>query len=163
MSTLFGSVGVEGLPLPAPEVVERLQRIDPSLGIFWNHHEKCWCLSFQWREQDPRRAMIQNGEMHPDDDFDVIGYAPAEMRLEDAYALLERNLKHTSKDYAKGLLANIHQWNADKKAELEAPIVGEAMNEIEVFGGKLFANATDRTSVKVYQNAGRKSKKATKE
>lgn len=157
MSALFGGVGLEGLPVPAPEVVERLKRIDPNLGIFWNNYIKCWCLSWTWLDSDPRREMVQKGEMSPDDAFDVIGFAPAEMRLDDAYALLERNLKQTSKPYAQHLLQNIHQWNAERKAEIEAPVMEQAMNEIEVFGSKLFEKS-GASAPKVYQS-GRKTKK----
>jgi hypothetical protein len=152
MTTLFASVGLQGMPTPAPEVVERLTRIDSHLGIRWIHELKCWAMTWTWKDTDPRRQMIQAGEMSPADAWDAIGYAPAEMPIEDAFAMLERNLRVCDRDYGKQLIDNIHNWNKARSESIVEDTIGEQLNEIEVRGARLF-ESTGASVPKVY-NAG---------
>ena len=152
MSTLFGGVGLAGLPIPSPEVVARLKQVDRHIGIRWMHSMKCWMLTWEWKENDPRREMIQKQEMHPDDAFDALAFAPAELDIEDAYAYLVRGIRANTQEYAKSLIHSVHKWNEQQQEENAKPVMDEAFNEIEVMGGKLFA-AQGAAVPKVY-NAG---------
>lgn len=140
MSTLFGGVGLGGMPVPTPEVVERLKAIDPQLGIIWMHGLKAWAFIWRWNEHDPRRGMIQRGEMHPDDDFDVMEWAPCEMPIGDAFALLEKGLVRSNTESARDMVKRVREHNAQQKETNAAPVMEQAYNEIEVMGSKLFAN-----------------------
>lgn len=97
--------------LPPAGVQERLRQIDPALGLEWFDDPFCWGITWQWRDDDPRREMIQRGEIPEGSDRDVLAFAPPTMSLDDAYHHLTLSLRTHNKPEIRSMLDNLHRWN----------------------------------------------------
>lgn len=77
-----------GDPSPPSDIVRRLQQVHESLGLRWCGH--AWGLTYRWRADDPRRAMMQSGELSPEHDHDILVYLPTDCSAEEAFGYMER-------------------------------------------------------------------------
>lgn len=90
-----------------------------------------WAITEQWKETDVRRQRIQRSELAADMDFDVIGFAPIEMTVDDAQGFLLNAIRKApkSRDELDALLSRVRHFNAAQKEKNVAP-VKEFMAEI---------------------------------
>ncbi len=112
----------KGRPVPPPEIVERIRRIDPRLGLFYTN--AAWAIYEQWKPDDPRRRWIQEEQMQPEYAFDICGYLPVTCTVDEAPAYIERELRAYSPQQFKALRDAVNQWN---DALLDGPVREQVM------------------------------------
>lgn len=137
-----------GLPQPPQDVVQRLRQVHPTLGLrFVPGMDGQWAVTRDWREDDPRHAYVQRGELPPDECHDIVGYIPRDCAVEDVPALVaERWRRNITQDGMQELLDGLHRYNKQVEDAAFQPIVDEAMNEIEIKAGRLFAGMGKATA-----------------
>jgi hypothetical protein len=131
-------------PTANKEILRRLQEFDPNLGF---RHlpigAGCWALTEKWGPDDPRRARIKSGELAPDKDFDVLGFAPEEATADDAVALLLNELRQKVKTQAsyQGLLDKVIAHNTQRTEANKAPVkeFADEMALTNIKGGKIIS------------------------
>lgn len=114
-----------GAPQPPVDLLRRLHGVDERLGMrFLPMGGGCWAFTEQWSQNDPRRAMIADGRMAPDADFDVLGYAAPGVTAEDAFGVLSRGMRE--RDIGRGdydyMLSKLGQFNQEAQRENMAPV-----------------------------------------
>jgi hypothetical protein len=115
--------GLDGRPQPPVELIERLKKFDARIGLFYTNAS--WAITEAWKETDPRRERIQQGDMQPEMAFDICGYLPITCSLDEALPYIERELRlHTADSFA-ALRYTAQHWN---------DIVQPAMVEDAVLG-----------------------------
>ena len=63
-------------PEPNADVLRTLKQIDERLGLrYLPVGAGCWAITEKWGDDDKRRSRIRAGEMAPDMDFDILGFA----------------------------------------------------------------------------------------
>lgn len=98
-----------GRPQPPAELVAKLKQFDPRIGLFYTN--VAWAITEAWREDDPRRERIQQGDIQPEMCFDICGYLPVTCALDEALPYIERELRtHTTESFAALRYAAAH-WN----------------------------------------------------
>lgn len=86
-------------PEPDHDTLRSLKQIDERLGLrYLPIGAGCWALTEKWGDDDPRRSRIRAGEMPPNMDFDILGFAPQDVRADDAVSLLTSLLRQKVKD-----------------------------------------------------------------
>ena len=86
-------------PEASPALLKRLQEIDSRLGFkYLPIADGCWAITEKWGPDDPRRSRIQSGDMPPNADFDVLGYAPTSATADDALDILLKRLRQRVAD-----------------------------------------------------------------
>ena len=135
-------VGLDGNPLPPSDVVERLKNVDPALGLRYVHNMKMWAITWRWTLSDPRREMIQRGDMNPDDAFDVFAWLPEDCPPEQAFGYIERGfVRNGGRHEVQYLLSRLDRYNQklfDDKLQETNDLAEEllAANAKTLFGGK---------------------------
>lgn len=94
----------------------------------------CWGIRWQWPADDSRRAGVRDGTIDPATAFDVIGFAPPDVGVDDAFHLLTKGLRDSTNASVKAMLANVHAYNeavtsraADEVIESGAERLGHAL------------------------------------
>lgn len=124
-------ITVPGADVPA-DVQRRLAEIDPRLhvrriktgyvdmsasGELHHNHpndyklSERWAVCMEWASDDPRRGMIQRGEMSPDSDFDLVGMIPPDCEVHAIPGHLVGSLNSTTPEKVRKAVA---QWNMDQ-------------------------------------------------
>lgn len=136
-------------PLPPSNVVEALHRVDDRLDLRYvsyvhrdmanlNRDER-WAIILNWAENDPRRIMIQRGEMSPGAAFDVLAYLPLDCPIEDAFNYFVSGAKQFHrKDDVERLVSRIGLFNDAVKADTMSSTVDLAEELISTNAGTLF-------------------------
>lgn len=137
-----------GRPLPPAEITRRLQQIDPALHLRFvqDGDSGWWALAETWRQGDERYKLVQNGAMHPDDNWDMLGFLPKDCGADQAYGYLVNTLQsraHT-KDTAKKLLDRVHLYNKANESSVMEEMEAVAIEEADRQLGKKY-------TTKVYQ------------
>jgi len=122
--------GLDEIPRPPSDLVAEIDRRCPGAGLLYTR--ATWAITLKWREDDPRRRFIQSGEMQPHGDFDVVGHLPLTCSLDEAPALIERELKNWPDDAFHELRDAVNQWNAvGREAAVEQKVMSEVWNDID--------------------------------
>lgn len=122
--------GLDGVPLPPPELAAEIERRCPGAGLLYTR--AAWAITLRWRPDDARRRFIQTGEMQPEGDFDVVGYLPVNCSLDQAPALIERELKNWPDDAFRDMRAAVDQWNnVGREAAIEDQVMGGVYNDLD--------------------------------
>jgi len=122
--------GLDEVPLPPSDLLAEIERRCPGAGLLYTRVS--WAITLKWREDDPRRRFIQSGEMQPHGDFDVVGHLPVTCSLDQAPALIERELKNWPEDHFRELRNAITQWNdVGREAAVEEQVMGAVWNDID--------------------------------
>lgn len=107
-------------PEPSATLQARLRAVDGRLFMrYFPIGSGAFGFCERWTDDDPRRETIRNGSVAPNKDFDVLGWAPPGMSEEDAFQVLEKNLREKA---SKGsvthndMLANVLSMNASTTA-----------------------------------------------
>src|SRR5215204_1676458 len=116
------------------EIQDRLKEIDPRLYIVPKQRSTLdcgaegdrtglqwvWYVALKWPEQDPRRRMIQVGQIDPESAFDMLGEIPTDCPLEQVPGYLVRQLK-VANDVPRHICNEIALWNKDQELRNAAP------------------------------------------
>lgn len=126
--------GADGRPLPPQDLLERIQRFDPRIGLFYTN--AAWAITEAWKDDDPRRERIQQGEMQPEFAFDVCGYLPVTCSLDEALPYIERELRNVSAEQFAALRYTVNHWNdveiGDQQEQAVLGAVSDAMDRSNV-------------------------------
>jgi hypothetical protein len=149
MPGLVIGVTTSGEIAPPPDVLRRLAQIHPGLSLkhFPTGGQTHFSFTLAWPPDDPRHELVRTGEIAPDR-YDVIGWVPVDVRLDEIPGYAARSLSQSSRADAKAAVADIARYNAAlTEARLDAKFA--AVNDAaEVMGSALLGK--DR--VKVYQS-----------
>ena len=146
-------VSATGHPEPPTEIQKRLAQIDPALHLRYIGAQDQWALAIRWNPDDPRRAMIQRGDMAAGDDWDYLDMVPQGLTAEEAYHYVVRGLKRPSvhrKDEITKLLERVHVYNKIAEGEAKKPVMEYAEELIEANASTLFKDV-GKTTTKVRQ------------
>lgn len=122
--------GLDELPVPPSDLLAEIERRVAGAGLLYT--KAAWAITLKWRESDPRWRFIQSGEMQPAGAFDVVGYLPITCSLDEAPALIERELKNWPEDAFRELRDAVTQWNdVGREAAVEDTVMGEVWNDID--------------------------------
>lgn len=102
-----------GLPVPPSGVVERLQQVNPNLGVAWvgDVGSGWWAITQSWSLTDPRRAMIQRGEVPEDGAFDVIVYLPPDCDVHQAFGYFQQAVQTSNRESVRSMLDRLDEYN----------------------------------------------------
>jgi hypothetical protein len=123
----------EGVPLPNTEILSRLQRIHPNLGLRfmprWDG-TRWWALTWEWERHDPRFRFVHEGTINPADTFDIVAELPYDCSPDEAYGYAVNGLKRFTREDVRNLSYRAHEYN--KTAH--AGVVDEAVEQaVETF------------------------------
>lgn len=135
--------GLDGLPTPPAGMNERLQRIDPALGVRWvgGTDNGGWAITYRWPADSPRRAMIQRGEMDPSDDFDAIAFLPADCTVDQAYGFVVNGMKSSRQEAVNDMLNRVDLWNRETTDKMWKTAQAPAMEHAEAIANKATGTA----------------------
>lgn len=146
-------VSANGNPEPPSEIQRRLAQIDPALHLRYVSGQSQWALAIRWNPDDPRRGMIREGAISPDDDWDYLDMVPHGLSADEAYDYVVRGLRRPSafrKDEITKLLERVHVYNKLAEAEAKKPVLEYAEELIEANASTLFKDM-GKTTTKVRQ------------
>lgn len=124
--------GLDGRPQPPLELIAKLQQYDPRVGLFYTN--AAWAITEAWKEDDPRRARIQQGDMQPEMAFDICGYLPITCSLDEALPYIERELRvHTAESFAAIRYVASHWNDVAQPAAVEDALLGQVSNDMGQF------------------------------
>lgn len=137
-----------GRPAPSPEITKRLAQIDPAFHLRFveGPDRGWWALAQTWKTGDPRYQLIQRGDMHPDDNWDMLCQLPRDCTADEAYGFVVGTLKALAptKQAAREMLNRVHLYN-----QLNVESVGSSLESVaEEEMGKLLDK---KARVKVFQ------------
>lgn len=106
-------VSQAGTPEPSSEIVARLRRIHPALGLRFGDGISGvgWKLTWEWPASDARWSRVLTEDIPADAAYDVIGYLPMGCTADDAPAYVETHLKNYPREEVSRLRADMHRWN----------------------------------------------------
>lgn len=112
-------VTLHGEPVPPQDVLKRLKQVDDRLGLkFIGEPINYWTVTLRWPEMDPRRAMIQRGEMAPGTDYDVIANFPRDCPVDEAVGMIQNNFKkHPTNNEIQHFLYKLDKLNRQAQAD----------------------------------------------
>lgn len=134
-----------GAILPPSEITKRCKQVDGRLDMVFMPHMQSWAFIERWGPNDRRRSMIQRGQMDADSDFDILGWAPVGVTVEDAFAILAKGIRRRSadKDDFEYMMQRLAEFNRDASAA-NLQTTKEFKDEMfdansETLGGKIVA------------------------
>jgi hypothetical protein len=116
--------GANGNPLAPPSVVAQLKAIDDRLDLQYHVGLRAFMITLRWREHDPRRQMIRDGQIAPHADFSILAPIPDHVSLDDVSAWVEAQLTRVSAS------------DAEVRAMIEAHEAKQAKANDAVFAAK---------------------------
>lgn len=151
-------------PASAKLIKDRLQEIDPRLGVCLVPDRDApggcwWAITYWWDENDPRRASIRDGSLPVDHAFDVIVYLPKDCSVDEAYGYLVSRFKawSGSRDDIRKMLDRVHHYNRQVREATLAPVRELAEELTEANAPTLFADR-GKTTVRSTQRGHRSGK-----
>lgn len=134
-------LGPDGTVQPPQEIVQRLQRIDPNLGVRWmpcGPDHSYWAVTMTWAPGDPRYQRIFDGNLSPDQNFDMVCQLPIDCDVHDAYAYFCNAVRASKREDVQYLIHRTHLWNREHHDRLWDPVMDEAMAYVETHARTLF-------------------------
>lgn len=121
-------IGASNTPEPPTEIVARLHRIHPALGLRFGDGigGVGWKLTWEWPASDPRWERVLTQEMPADAAYDILGYLPMGCRVDEAPAYIEAHLKQYPREEVSKLRAELHRWN---NVEVAGAQVAQLVND----------------------------------
>lgn len=120
----------EGIPQPPTDLLERIRRENPGVGLFYTKAQ--WAITEGWKDDDPRRERIKTGEMQPQFAFDICGYLPITCSLDEAPAYINRELTSWTAEQFKGIRDAVRHWNdVVQPAAQEDLVLGAVSNDLD--------------------------------
>lgn len=121
-----------GGPVPSAELLARLGRVAPELGLRWiaNLDQSCWAVTWEWPASDARWARVQAGEISRESAYDILGYLPVGCTADEAAPFLESHLRSYPKEEISRLRAKVAQWNdVAVPAEQVSGLIADTLDE----------------------------------
>lgn len=115
-----------GDPQPPADILNRLKGLHPAFGMRFADGigGSGWAVTWEWPENDKRRAWIREGKYDPNAAYDRIGYLPFGCSVDQAAGYIERAFKAYPRDEIRKFAEATRQWNA---VELPAQQIAEAV------------------------------------
>ena len=135
-------VSERGIPLPPQDIVQRLQEIDPDLGMKFLPGPQ-WAITLRWSQEDPRRVLVRKGDVAIDQAHDVWAVLPADCSPEQAYGYVIgcfKQAKGSGSERAAKLLDRVHMYNKQVQGEARRPVEEYAQELLEANASTLFRN-----------------------
>lgn len=109
---------LNGAPEAPRDIVDRLRRVDPALGLRWmpDLDRSSWALTWEWPLNDGRWARVQCNDISRESAYDIIGYLPVGCSIDQAAGYVETHLKQYPKEEIRKLHKAVQRWN-----EVEIP------------------------------------------
>lgn len=119
-------------PLAPSSVVADLQAINPRLGLNYHIAMRVFMVTLKWPENDPRREMIQRGEMSPDADFEILCPVPVNVSLDELTEWVRSQLVRVgnSREDVKRMVAENEARAAAQNAAVLDNAKAEATEEL---------------------------------
>lgn len=108
-------------PVAPPIAQAALRAVDPRFFLRWvNGVMSYWAICERWRDADPRRERIKQGELSPDHDWDVIGFLPLGCSAEEVEGYILREFERVTdpKKQAAEQVDAIEKANDANKAKI---------------------------------------------
>lgn len=141
-------------PEPSTELVRRIKQIDGRLSLkYMPPPGEGWWIICDWVENDPRRMMIRRGDMPESGAYDLVSFLPPDCPMEQVPAYIERGMRGNAREDIHRMCNQLDNFNRQQTEENWKPVVEEALNLVEVKGGRLFEGDGTGT-VKVPQYTG---------
>lgn len=131
------------------DVLRRLQAIHPQLGLRF-YQGQGWAIMWKWRDDDRRREYIKRGELPADEDNDLVSWLPEDLSADQIPAFVEAKTANHPVTHIHGLCDTVRAQRAAQEEANYAPVMDEAMNQVEVRPERLF-ESLGKTIVKVRQ------------
>lgn len=154
-------------PIAPRAIVEALQRVDDRLNLRYivmkrldyanlNLDEK-WAITMKWTQDDPRRIMIQRGQMADDADFDVLTYLPLDCDIEQAETYFRNAVRGQVKDRRdlERMVSRVGEWNAKVTEDVKKEEIAKAEEVIDANKNTLFEKEKGKVT-QVYMKDVRK-------
>jgi hypothetical protein len=156
-------IGLDGDPLAPPEILERLHRVDPALGMKFIQ-EIGWAVTYRWPLDDPRRARVQLGELGPGAEYDIFAFLPEDCSPDEAFGYIERKfVRNSGRAEIASLLDRLDNYN-DKQEENALQSTTDLAEElIETNAHTLFEGKHIPKSTKVGRHKSKKDEKQFQE
>lgn len=138
---------LQDYPASAKLIKDRLQEIDPRLGVCLVPDSDApggcwWAITYWWADDDPRRAWIRAGTHQLDEAFDVLVWLPKDCSVDEAYGYITSRFKawSGSRDDIRKLLDRVHMYNHQAREQALAPVRELADELLEANAPTLFAD-----------------------
>ncbi len=121
-----------GGPVPPTEILSRMKKIDPSLGLRWtaNWNESNWAVTWEWPESDRRWERVRTEEISRESAYDIIGYLPVDCSVSQAATYIEQHLKSYPKEEISRLRSKVAQWNDVEVAQTQTTaLIGSILDD----------------------------------
>jgi len=153
-----------GIPMASPAVLARLRDLDPAIELRAYRTGAVgyqWAATWQWPENDPRRARIQAGELPPSQAFDIIAWVPLDVSQDEVPSYVERGLVGLGSGLAhvEKMLARIKAENQKAPAERWAKVEDRAMEMFETMAPKASSDVIRMPSAGVPDATPKKGRK----
>lgn len=136
----------QGTPAPPTEIVARLGRVHPSLGLkFGGYGGRPWSLTWTWPETDLRWERVRSSEISPESAYDVIGSLPMGCGVDEAAGYVERSFKDYPVEEVSKLRDRMHHYNAVEVPQKQVELV--ANDALEDFASSKRQKNPRRTQV----------------
>ncbi|MGP1666029.1 MAG: hypothetical protein ACTS5I_09005, partial [Rhodanobacter sp.] len=133
---------LDGLPSPPSDMVARLQAVDPTLNMVFvpgqSMMDGSWAITQKWSPNDPRRRGIIEGKWPATGDHDAIVFLPKDCPLEQAFGYFANAVRRSSKADVRNMMDRLHLFNKQQKEENWAPVMEEAVAQVEANASTLF-------------------------
>lgn len=123
----------DGRPLPPSDVVRKLEAFDPDLSVRFVNGVRGWAVCRRWKDDDPRRLLIQQGDIDPASDYAILTFLPHDCSVAEAFTYIVAQARHEAHDkeyWAKLVLAMIAE-NEKQSDDLAAKATAELDDYID--------------------------------
>jgi len=131
-------LGADGQVQPPSDMLRRLHEIDPHLGLCFGGASRCWWLTWNWRDDDPRRAWIRESKYPAERAFDFLIKLPKDCTADQAYGYVVQCVRRLNGEADRTrLLERVHSYNKKAVEDARAPAVEVAEELIDANFGKV--------------------------
>ena len=116
---------------PSPEIQRRLRAVDPHLSLRRNPSGGWW-VTTDWHERDPRRAMIQRGEVSAEDAWDLLCEIPLDCGAEEVPGYIARLQRVNGSAEVRRLIDGLERYNKSVAENAMNEALAETMNRGEL-------------------------------
>lgn len=123
--------GADGTVQPPSEIVRRLRAVDPHLALRLNPSGRGWWLVREWGEREPRRAMIQRGEMPADGAWDLLCEIPLDCDVWQVPGYLQTLRRVNGKEDVQRMLDEMDRYNDALREDAIEAAIADTMERAE--------------------------------
>lgn len=123
----------DGRPLPPSDVVRKLEAYDPELSVRFVNGVRGWAVCRRWKDDDPRRLLIQKGEINPESDYTILTFLPHDCSVAEAFNYIAAQARHQAhdKEYWANLVLAMLAENEKHSDDLAAKATEELDDYID--------------------------------